>query len=450
MSEWSLARVEQLAPDASAVKAAQGLAKAAKWQNLGRNERLLWGECQGSGANPYQVRVDLEDVSYKCSCPSRKLPCKHTLALLMLMAGGFSMPAGAVPAFVEEWAAGRAKRAEAKIVRAAASDKTPDPEAQARRVEKRESRVEAGLARLEGWLSDIVAQGLATARTQSPQFWSQMAARLVDAQAPGLARRVGELSELAVSGEDWQSRLLAGLARVQLLIDAYRRVERLPAALAAEVRTQVGWTQPQEVLLQRPGVRDRWQVLGSRQSQDDRLRVQQTWLAGLESSRFALLLDFAVGNQPLPATLRIGQVVDMDIVYFDGAPLLRALVKQRFEGASPRHSLPSALDVATLQARFAALLLENPLLERWPAVLGPVTTSIDGTQTHFIDSAGRRLPAARNFRHGWLFDALAGGEPLRVFGQWDGHVFDPISVEHGGRLYSLGRVGELPALSEAA
>jgi hypothetical protein len=303
---------------------------------------------------------------------------------------------------------------------------------------------------LEGWLSDIVAQGLATARSQSPPFWSQMAARLVDAQAPGLARRVGELSELAVSGEDWQSRLLTGMARLQLLIDAYRKIEKLPSALAAEVRTQVGWTQPQETLLQRPGTRDRWQVLGTRQSQDDRLRVQQTWLCGLESGRFALLLDFAVGNQPLPATLRIGQVVDMELVYFDGAPLLRALVKQRFEGASPRHSLPAAVDVAAMQARFAALLTENPLLERWPAVLGPVTTSVNGTQTYFMDAAGRRLPAARNFRHGWLFDALAGGEPVHVFGQWDGHVFDPVSVEHAGRLFSLGRVGELPVLSEAA
>jgi len=450
LSEWSLARVEQLAPDAVAVKAAQGLAKAAKWQNLGRNERLLWGECQGSGANPYQVRVDLEDVSYKCSCPSRKLPCKHTLGLLMLMADGVSMPAGAPPAFVEEWSAGRAKRAEAKTVRAANADKPPDAEAQARRVEKRGSRVEAGLLQLEGWLADIVAQGLATTRSQPPQFWSQMAARLVDAQAPGLARRVGELSDLAVSGEDWQARLLAGLARLQLLIDAYRRIEKLPAALAAEVRTQVGWTQAQETLLQRPGVRDRWQVLGSRQGQDDRLRVQQTWLCGLESGRLALLLDFAVGNQPLPATLRIGQVVDMDLVYFDGAPLLRALVKQRFEGASPRHSLPVAVDVATMQARFAALLLENPLLERWPTVLGPVTTSVDGAQTYFMDAVGRRLPATKNFRHGWLFEALAGGEPVNVFGQWDGHVFDPVSVEHDGRLFSLGRVGELPALSEAA
>jgi hypothetical protein len=450
LSEWSVSRVEQLAPDAAAVKAGQGLAKPSKWQKLGRDERVIWGECQGSGANPYQVRVDLEVAAYKCSCPSRKQPCKHALGLLLMTAAGESIPTGAPPAFVEEWVAGRAKRAEVKATRAAAPEKAPDAEAQARRVEKRESRIETGLAQLEGWLADIVAQGLAAARARPTQFWSQMEARLVDAQAPGLARRVSMLSELAVSGESWQPELLAGMARLQLLVDAYRRVDKLPAPLAAEVRTQVGWTQPQDALLERAGVRDRWHVLGHRQSADERLRTQYTWLVGIESGRYALILDFAVGNQPLPATLRIGQVIDAELVYFEGAPLLRALVKQRFDGMSPRHTLPSALDVAGLQREFTARLAENPLLERWPAVLGPVATSCNGAQMYFMDTSGRRVAAARSFRHGWLFDALAGGSGLSVFGQWNGHTFDPISVEHDGKLFSLAHVGDLPVLSKVA
>jgi hypothetical protein len=68
----------------------------------------------------------------------------------------------------------------------------------------------------------------------------------------------------------------------------------------------------------------------------------------------------------------------------------------------------------------------------------------------FVDTVGRRIDVARSFRHGWLFDALAGGNALCVFGQWDGHVFDPVSVEHDGRLFSLAHVGELPVLSMVA
>jgi hypothetical protein len=449
VAEWSVARVEQLAPDAAAVKAAAGVAQPGKWRSLGRNERALWGECAGSGANPYQVRVDLEDAAYKCSCPSRKLPCKHALGLLLMFSGGTNIPLTSPPPFVEEWLAGRAKRAEAKVARASAPEKPPDPQAQARRAEKRESRIEAGLEQLEAWLADIVSQGLAAARAQSPQFWSQMAARLVDAQAPGLARRVSQLSDLAVSGEHWQSRLLAGLGRLQLLIDAYRRIDRLPPSLAAEVRTLVGWTQAQESLLERAGVRDRWHVLGHRQTGDERLRTQHTWLWGTDSARPALILEFAVGNQPLPATLRIGQVVDAELVYFDGAPPLRALIKERFQSEPSRHALPAPVDVITLQARFAALLAENPFMDRWPMVVGPVTTLIDGNAAYFVDLTGRRIAASPYFRHGWLFEALAGGSTLTVFGLWDGHMLDPLSVEHGG-LFSLARIGDYPVLSKVA
>lgn len=445
-----MSRVEQLAPDAAAMKAAQSVAKPGKWTNLGRSERAVWGECAGSGANPYQVRVDLEDTAYKCTCPSRKLPCKHALGLLLMFAGGTKIPATTMPPFVDEWLASRTKRAEAKVARAAAPEKPPDPEAQARRVEKREARIEDGLTQLDAWLADIISQGLAAARSQRPMFWSQMAQRLVDAQAPGLARRVYGLRDLAVSGENWQTRLLSGLARLQLLVDAYRRLDALPPPLAAEVRTLAGWSQAQDALLEQPGVRDRWHVLGQRQTHDERLRTQYSWLAGAQSRRVALILDFAVGTQPLPAVFRTGQVIDAELVYFEGVPPLRALLKQRFETAPSQHALPAPMDVVTLQGQFASLLAANPFLDRWPVVVGPVTTLIESERTQFIDAAGRRIPTARWFRHGWQVEALAGGRQLAVFGLWDGHLLDPVSVEHDGRLFSLAHLGDLPVLSKAA
>ncbi|MGH3171654.1 MAG: SWIM zinc finger family protein, partial [Trebonia sp.] len=69
-----------LAPDGSSARAARGLAKAAPWTGTGATDDAVWGLCQGSGANPYQTVVDLTGPAYKCSCPSRKFPCKHGLA----------------------------------------------------------------------------------------------------------------------------------------------------------------------------------------------------------------------------------------------------------------------------------------------------------------------------------------------------------------------------------
>lgn len=451
MSDWSIQRVEQLATDAAAFKAAQGTAKPGKWRNLGRDERLVWGECQGSGSTPYQVRVDLVDVTYKCSCPSRKLPCKHTLGLLLMLAGGTPIETASPPEFVAEWAANRAKRAEAKQARDAkeATAAPPDPAARAKRTEKRETRIAAGLDQLETWLADIIGQGLAVTRSQGPAFWSQMASRLVDAQAPGLARRVRDLADVAMASQ-WQDELLAGLARLQLLIDGYRGIERLPPDLAAEVRSIVGWTQEQEALRAREGTRDRWQVIARRQTEDETLKTQFTWLHGATSNAFALVLEFAVGAQPMPATYTVGQVIDAELVFFDGRPQLRALEKERFSGEPRQLTLPVPRDIGTLQSEHARILALNPWFERTPFVLGPVRPMFHAGRLQLQDATDRRIPVAANCRHAWDLVALAGGDSVSLFGEWTGSAFDPYSVERDGRLYTLARLADLPLLSRVA
>ena len=79
-------QIAQLAPDAASVKAGKGLASRAKWLLLEYSDRAIWGHCQGSGQTPYQTVVDIKDIAFRCSCPSRKFPCKHALGLLYMYA----------------------------------------------------------------------------------------------------------------------------------------------------------------------------------------------------------------------------------------------------------------------------------------------------------------------------------------------------------------------------
>jgi len=101
--------VAGLAPDASSLAAARKLARPGPWSDTGSTETLLWGKCQGSGKTPYQVSIDLTGPAFRCTCPSRKLPCKHGLALLLLWVEGSGSVEEAAEAagFAREWAAER-------------------------------------------------------------------------------------------------------------------------------------------------------------------------------------------------------------------------------------------------------------------------------------------------------------------------------------------------------
>jgi len=113
---WSADQVLALAPDAASRKAGSKLGVAGPWSGTGSaDEGAVWGLCKGSGGKPYQTVVDMADVTgpaYRCSCPSRKFPCKHALGLLLLWASGESaVPPAQAPDWVEQWIAGRRSRA---------------------------------------------------------------------------------------------------------------------------------------------------------------------------------------------------------------------------------------------------------------------------------------------------------------------------------------------------
>ena len=76
-------QILQLAPDEASKKAGQQLANNAKWNAKFCHENALWGDCQGSGSKPYKTIIDLQNLAFKCSCPSRKFPCKHGLGLFL-------------------------------------------------------------------------------------------------------------------------------------------------------------------------------------------------------------------------------------------------------------------------------------------------------------------------------------------------------------------------------
>ncbi len=81
------ASVDSAAPNAEAAKNGRGLVLKNKFVKLHitEDETLLFGECEGSGKEPYRCSCDFlrpESPTHRCSCPSRQFPCKHCLGLM--------------------------------------------------------------------------------------------------------------------------------------------------------------------------------------------------------------------------------------------------------------------------------------------------------------------------------------------------------------------------------
>ena len=434
---WTTERILALAPDPASGKAGQALANPRKWVTLGQNERVLWGECQGSGANPYQTQIDLNEPAFKCTCPSRKFPCKHGLGLFLML--GPKVPAvdGTPPEWVLKWISGRDEKQQAKKEKAEKPAEIADPAAQAKRAAERLAKVRAGMEDLGTWMNDLVRRGLATIPADD-KFFEQPAARLVDAQAPGAARLVRELALEHNSGEGWPGRMLDRLSRLFLLVEAFGRIEALPPATQADVRTLVGIPTKEEEVLAGDAVHDTWQVVGQKVEEEEKLRTQRTWLVGKETRRAALVLEFAYAGQPLKSTLVPGTQFQADLAFYPSANPARAVVKQRHSETVPLSESAGQPGIRAALEAYGAAVAKMPWIERLGMPLGGVALVRERDRWHVRDDSGDALPLSPRYAFAWELLAISGGSPMTAFGEFDGRTLMPLSVIAGGVFHGIG------------
>jgi len=420
---WSDDQVQALAPDAASVAAARRLATPGTWTATGAAAAAaaVWGSCRGSGRTSYQVAADLSGPAVSCTCPSRKIPCKHVLGLLFLWSTGSVPEAGEVPGDVSSWLAARVRRAAGPGGDGAdgGHGRGPaDPDAVRRRARQRETRMLDGLAELERWLRDRVRSGLAGSDQAGHQLFEAPAARMVDAQLPGVAAVLRQLAAIAASGGGWPARLLEEYALLHLLARAAPGALAGPdTPFAATVRAHLGVAVPKDQVLAGPGERDRWRVLALRDDVEERLTARRAWLRGEASGATAVVLSFAAPGQPPDTSLVPGTTVDAEVHRYPGAVRLRGLVGARYATVPATGGVPGVRLAGALAER-AGALAADPWLRAWPAVLAGVVPVVDGRRRWLVDAAGEgALPLVGAGDQDWALLAASGGGPMTVLAE---------------------------------
>lgn len=333
-----------------------------------------------------------------------------------------------------------------------------------RTADRRRARVDAGAAELLVWTADQLATGLARLQPEAHRRFDLMGARLVDAQAPGLAGRVRGLAGVTASGPGWNDRLLGELALLYALACAHQRLDGLPEALAATIRAHVGYPVRKASVAQGPAVPDAWSVIGRRDENDGVLTTRRTWLVGQGSGRCALVLAFATRAEHLDDSLALGTVVLADLHFYPGSLPMRALVGDVHgvlgAGAAGTESPappppPCGMTVAQARRHWSAWLERDPWVRRTALVLAvapvpPADSSPEAAgstaseASYWRDAAGEVLaedprtgggpplpsateaPELPDLR--WVALAVGGGEPVPLCAEMADGGMTPLAV----------------------
>ncbi|MCB0531481.1 MAG: hypothetical protein KDD14_04725 [Saprospiraceae bacterium] len=363
-----------------------------------------------------------------CSCPFQPKPCVHALAFEQLVLQQPSAVFSAVeqvPNWVEELRKGGIPT---RLITGTPSRETQQ---QKRHLERLE-RAERGFQDLELWLFDTLRRGLATAVSEDPDFYKNIASRLADASMRGLSRNFRLLETIPQDHPDWAGQTLAVLADAALALQAFRVREQLPEALISDLESVIGIALKKEaVLAEGEQITDHWAVTGAREEQvEAQLRLRRTWLLGAKSNRFALLLEYIHGHGAtfLPG-FEPGAILEGLLVFYPSAWPQRALAPESPAVLPARiKKLPGfdLLDEMTLA--YAAALGKQPWLTQFPIVLNDMLVYRENKHFRICDQADKSIPLITTEAVGWSLLALGGGQPLTVFGEWMGDALQVMSA----------------------
>ncbi len=167
--------IDSLATNASAIKNGMKLASSGSFVKLNKSEdeSLIFGECLGSGKNNYVCSADFINMSnpvFRCSCPSKQFPCKHTLGLMYAFLDGKEFIVDAVPEDILSKREKVEKREQNKVEK----KKVPAKKNKTALKKKINSQIE-GLELLDKLVKSILKQGFKVMSKESiKEFSSQV------------------------------------------------------------------------------------------------------------------------------------------------------------------------------------------------------------------------------------------------------------------------------------
>ena len=306
---------------------------------------------------------------------------------------------------------------------------------------ERINQMREGMAALKTWLDDLLQTGILNFDF-SPENLQEIASRMVDTKLGGIAKRLRLVADLDRSATSWPRQILSELADIYLFVLYFNRWHELPIKFRQSLARQAGFSIRTDALIQQKGITDNWYVLGQSLTTEEKLQVRKTWITGINSSRFALLLDFSFGKNPFRSQWNIGHGYHGELKYFPGIIPLRAVLHE------PKKVQYIAPNLATFPLlndffdQYAKALNKNPLIRSFPCSLRNMHFLIEKKESFLIDTDNFFVKTVCDEEKAWQIFAIAGGHPMNFFGEWDGTKLILLSYARNGIYFPITTISQ--------
>jgi hypothetical protein len=222
------ATVDGAAPNPEAIKNGRGLVLKNKFLaiHISEDETLLFGECQGSGKEPYRCSCDFirpDKPTHRCTCPSRQFPCKHCLGLMY----AYVQKRKFTPAPVPEDLQAKREKMQAQAEKKQTQPAKPKQVNLSALAKKIKAQLD-GIDVLERLTHDLIRMGIGNMNAKLAHEMEEQAKQLGNAYLPGAQAALHNYTRL-FAGDDGQFADQSSAQRERIYSEALDQLGRLHA-----------------------------------------------------------------------------------------------------------------------------------------------------------------------------------------------------------------------------
>jgi hypothetical protein len=427
-------QVKELSNDPQTISRAFGIIARGEWLEIGRSTRAIWGHAKAyMSISPYFAMIDLQNIAYKCTCPVKRQPCKHTLSLLLQLADPqTNVPTQNPPPEVSAWIDKRDKKAIPKTKEQIEKSAISKEQNKSDRL----YLMRSGIEELRLRIGDLVHNGI-TQLYDNPILIDEFAARMVDAKLGGIAKQI-RLLKSKMQSDDWTNVLLSHISFWQIAIKMSEQFEVLKEGLQADLLQFFGYNYKKEDLMALPCHRDLWIVLGTAEKDEgERIKSRKTYLKSSNGNTISMLLEFVFGNIGFETMLQTGNIIEAEIIYYPSAFPTRLMIKNYTIIDKKTTYISGQPNWKTLAADFIEKAIFNPLLQEYFYVLNEVVIRNENDVFVVTDAMHKKLKIEIAAKDAWIGIGLSAIGPISIFGIWRGNSYEIISFMIENKIIQL-------------
>jgi len=301
---------------------------------------------------------------------------------------------------------------------------------------QKEQKLLEALSLFNSWLDELLIAGISQLQ-HDPAKLNEIASRMVDYGAPGIARKLRMIPERIAKGSNWMEFTFQQLGEFYLVVRSFKNIAALNEFEKEDLLNYCGIPFTKTSFSESSFYTDDWLYLGTVSETEDKLLVNRNWFYGLNCKASVLFLEFQFNRFVPIKHFKYGSIYKSAVQFYPSASPQRIKEMQSessylaAEYSVKSHTIESALDL------YCERISINPLLKQYCFILNSVKFTLHQENWYLKSESGQLIRLTNSIAEIQQLLTYTANIQNVIIGEYENNSLNVFSVIIDDELVSL-------------